>query len=251
VLHVPFGGREDLRVRIQTRDELARVKDMKRPTPIPGQLRKPFGFHPDTGIVGQHEPRCAADGTRRQRHVDLETIRVDAIQTPPEIVARVFARPRVEERIDEAERQYTVVVQQRHEIREKRPHLTGNDVGKHRVRQDVVETPGDRRQRERPAAVGIERVVVPVVKHPERLRKIAAPARNRVARHVDAPIALLVDRALPGTQHIADVAAEVEDVLALPLGMPQLRVEVSELAEPCRNVRHDLIVSISRRYSRT
>jgi hypothetical protein len=103
---------------------------MKRSAPIPGQLGKSFSFHPDTGIVGQHEPRCAADGTRRQRRIHLETSGVDAIQTPPEVVARVFAWPRVEERIDEAERQHTVVVQQRHEILEKRPHFTGNDVGK-------------------------------------------------------------------------------------------------------------------------
>src|SRR5438067_10257646 len=70
--------------------------------------------------------------------------------------------------------------------------------------------------------------------------------RDRVARNVEAPVSVLVDRRTGMVQNVSDIPAEIQNAFPFPVRTSQLRIEIHELSIIASNERHR--VNFARRF---
>src|ERR1051326_1272410 len=230
VLHLAVRGRQDLRVREERLHVPLRDEGVAGALLLRRELAEVFALDVELLAVDEEAPRRRVGARAHGHAVVVPDVAALALQAPVEVVPLVLFRPGLVMVIDEGEGERAAVVQQRLELRDEVEHVARRRVREDRVGDDVVEALADLRQLQAARAVRVEEKRPAVEVDPVRGREHGLAALDRLAVDVDAPVALLVDRGTGVAKDVADVAAEVEDVLAAPDGVAPLLRKVGELA---------------------
>ena len=204
---------------------------MAGPLLVGGVRRQVVGLEVQVRAVHEHEPPRVLGIPPDSIDVDPE-IRVEfllALETPEEIVARIFARPGTMVRVDEREGEGTPGIQPEPELVHEFQHLRAGRIREDGIGDDIIKCLVHARQREPGSAFGVEEEASAIVGDPVRLGEGRDGASMASLAYVDAPVAFGIDVRVGVAEHVADVAAEVQHVLPTPVRLAELHGEVSEL----------------------
>src|ERR1043165_2687772 len=238
VLHLAVDRPPDLGAREQRLHRVLRIEGVVRALLLGRVLAHVFVLDVEVLAVDENAPRRGVGARAQLPRLVGPDVAALALEAPVEVVPLVALRPVGVVVVDEGEGEDAAVGEERLERGDEVEHLRARRVREDRVGDDVVEALLDLRQLQPALAVRVEEETPAVEVEPVRGGIEGPAALDRLAVDVDAPVALLVDRGGRIAQDVADVPAEVEDVLAAPVGLANLLRKIGELARLFGNKRH-------------